>query len=67
MSHLQYFKVVEITVPKYWYLMLPVAFLDKFAVDFTDRAVVQCDASVVKIFFVGARNLQVMTNKFWCE
>ena len=56
--------MVEITVSKYWYLMLSVAFLDKFAVDFTDRAVVQCDASVVKIFFVGARNLQIMTNKF---
>ena len=53
--------MIEITVSKYWYLMLPVAFLVKVAVDFTDRAVVQCDASVVKIFFVAARNLQIMT------
>ena len=37
-------------VPKYGRLMLPGAFRDRFTpdVDFTDEALVQCDAAVVK-------------------
>ena len=38
-------------VTKYWYLMLLVAFPDKFTpgIGFKDEAVVQCDAPVAKI------------------
>ena len=49
--------------------MLPGAFPDKDTpdIDFTDEAAVKCDVPVVKIFFVGAGNLQIITNKFFCE
>ena len=52
LSHLQFFKVGEIMVPKYGHLMLPSgAFPDKVSpgIDFTDEAEVQCDVLVVKI------------------
>ena len=53
LSHLQFFKVVEITVSKHGHLMLPGAFPDKVTsdLDFTDEAVVQCDVTFVKYIF----------------
>ena len=35
-------------------------------IDFTDEAIVQWHSSC-KNAFVGAGNLQIITNKFWCE
>ena len=55
-------------VSKYGHLILPGAFPDKGTpeIDFTDKdkAVVHCDVPVIKLTFVGAGNLQMITNKF---
>ena len=50
-------------------LMLPGAFPDKVTPDivFADEAVAQCDIPVIRIPFVGAGILQIITNKFWFE
>ena len=52
LSHLQFFKVGKIMVPKYGYLMLPGACLDKVTPDinFTGEAVVQYDVPAVIYF-----------------
>ena len=49
--------------------MLPGVFQDKITpvIDYADKAVDQCDVRVVKILFVGAGNLHMITNKIWCE
>ena len=49
LSHLQIFKVGEIVMSKYGHLIPREAFPDKVTpdIDFTDEAVVQCDAPVV--------------------
>ena len=46
-------------------LMLPGVFPDKVTPDivFADEAVAQCDIPVIRIPFVGADNLQIITNK----
>ena len=51
LSHLHFFKVGEIMLPKYGYFMLPGAFPDKATpdIDFIDESVVQCYVLVVKI------------------
>ena len=50
MSELQIFKKGKTVVSKYDHLILPGAFPDKFtpAIDFADKAVVQCDAPLAK-------------------
>ena len=59
LSHLKFFKVREITVLKYGFLMLLEPFPNKVILDpdFTDKAVVQCGVSVKKNIFVDADNL----------
>ena len=68
LSHLEFFKVGEIMVSKYGYLMLPGPFLDKVTsdIDFTDGVIVQCSllCSSCKNTFVGVGNLKVITNEF---
>ena len=46
--------------------LLPGPFPDKVTPDivFADEAVAQCDIPVTRIPFVGAGNLQMITNKF---
>ena len=63
-----FFKDGEIMVSKYG-LMLPGEFPDKVTPDivFADEAVAQCDIPVIRIPFVSAGNLQIITNKFWFE
>ena len=53
MSELQIFKKGKTVVSKYDHLILPGAFPDKFtpAIDFADKAVVQCDAPLAKLLF----------------
>ena len=69
-SRLIFFKVGKIMVSKYGYSMLPGVFLDIESCPWYwfhrwSNSSVIC--SVVKKTFVEAGNLQVITNKFWCE
>ena len=49
--------------------MQPRAFPDKVTndIDFTEKTVVQRNIPIAKNTFAGADNLQMITNKFWCE
>ena len=49
--------------------MLLGTFVDQVVhdIDFTDEAIVQCNVPIVKMFFLGDGNLQLITNKFWYE
>ena len=52
LSHLQLFKVGKIALSKYEHLILPSGTFPDIVtpgIDFTDKAVVQCDIPVVKI------------------
>ena len=52
LSHLQLFKVGKITLSKHGHLILPSGTYPDIVtpgIDFTDKAVVQCDVPVVKI------------------
>ena len=51
---------------KYSYLALPGVFSDKIIpdTDFINEAIGQCDIPLLKILFVGASKLQMITNKF---
>ena len=66
LSHLQFFKVGEIMVSKYWHLMLHGGFPDKVIpnIDFTDEAVLQCYVLVVKILLYV---LVIYHWSHWCE
>ena len=46
--------------------MLLGTFVDQVVhdIDFTDEAIVQCNVPIVKMFFLGDGNLQLITNKF---
>ena len=61
-----FFKIDEIIVSKYSYLALPGVFSDKIIpdIDFINEAIGQCDIPLLKILFVGAIKLQMITNKF---
>ena len=70
LSHLQLFKLGEIMLSKYGYLMLPRVFRDiqnypwNWFYRWSNSSVL---CSSCKNTFVGAGNLQVITNKFSCE
>ena len=70
LSNLQFFKVGEIMVSKYGYSMLPGEFPDIRSYPwywFYRWSNISVLWSSCKNTFVGAGNLQMITNKFWCE